>query len=122
MLCIRNSSRGLLNRHKLDVMACHSRPSSDMSKFREIIKKSKSLLILTGAGVSAESGIPTFRGPGGYWRKYRAENLATPEAFHSNPSLVWEFYHHRREVALTKEPNKVTTPLHSSFKLSYIIC
>ncbi|KAK6623235.1 NAD-dependent protein deacylase sirtuin-5, mitochondrial [Polyplax serrata] len=87
-------------------MACHNRPSSDMSKFREIIKKSKSLLILTGAGVSAESGIPTFRGPGGYWRKYRAENLATPEAFYSNPSLVWEFYHHRREVALTKEPNK----------------
>lgn len=81
------------------------RPSSDMSEFRKIFKKSQKMVVLTGAGVSAESGIPTFRGAGGYWRKYQAQNLATPEAFRSNPSLVWEFYHHRREVALSKEPN-----------------
>lgn len=84
------------------------RPSSDMTEFRNIFQKSKNILILTGAGVSAESGIPTFRGPGGYWRKYQAQNLATPQAFHANPSLVWEFYHHRREVALSKEPNNVS--------------
>lgn len=79
-----------------------------MTKFRDIFKQSKNILILTGAGVSAESGIPTFRGPGGYWRKYQAQNLATPEAFSSNASLVWEFYHHRREVALSKLPNNVS--------------
>nr|CAD7452334.1 unnamed protein product [Timema tahoe] len=62
--------------------------------------------ILTGAGVSAESGVPTFRGAGGFWRKYVAQDLATPEAFTRNPSLVWEFYHYRRELVLTKHPNR----------------
>ncbi|XP_061586851.1 NAD-dependent protein deacylase sirtuin-5, mitochondrial-like, partial [Cololabis saira] len=57
------------------------------------------------AGVSAESGVPTFRGAGGFWRKWQAQELATPEAFARNPSRVWEFYHHRREVMLTKQPN-----------------
>jgi NAD-dependent deacetylase sirtuin 5 len=58
-----------------------------------------------GAGVSAESGVPTFRGAGGLWRQFQAQELATPEAFNRDPSLVWEFYHHRREVMLSKEPN-----------------
>ncbi|XP_064616170.1 NAD-dependent protein deacylase-like [Liolophura sinensis] len=82
------------------------RPSSDLAAFRDIFHKSKYIVVLTGAGVSAESGIPTFRGEGGYWRKYQAPHLATPEAFALDPSLVWEFYHHRREVVLTKQPNK----------------
>ncbi|GBP85771.1 NAD-dependent protein deacylase sirtuin-5, mitochondrial [Eumeta japonica] len=60
---------------------------------------------MTGAGISAESGIPTFRGAGGYWKKYEAASLATPEAFRKNPRLVWEFYNYRREVAATAKPN-----------------
>eukprot|EP00088_Acartia_fossae_P014503 TRINITY_DN17778_c0_g1_i13.p1 TRINITY_DN17778_c0_g1~~TRINITY_DN17778_c0_g1_i13.p1 ORF type:complete len:306 (-),score=45.14 TRINITY_DN17778_c0_g1_i13:85-1002(-) len=83
----------------------NNRPSSDMAAFREKLKESKHLVVLTGAGVSAESGVPTFRGAGGYWRTYQAMDLATPEAFHSNPSLVWEFYHYRREVMGSKNPN-----------------
>lgn len=84
-----------------------ARQSSDMVKFKETIKASKHIVILSGAGVSAESGIPTFRGAGGYWRKYQASSLATPEAFRNNPSLVWEFYHYRREVAAKAQPNPV---------------
>ena len=83
-----------------------TRPSSSMPDFREDFSKAKHIVVLTGAGVSAESGVPTFRGAGGYWRKWQAQQLATPEAFEENPSLVWEFYHYRREVMATKEPNK----------------
>ena len=63
------------------------------------------MVVLTGAGVSAESGVPTFRGAGGFWREFQAQQLATPEAFEDDPSLVWEFYHYRREVMLEKQPN-----------------
>ncbi|XP_034558988.1 NAD-dependent protein deacylase sirtuin-5A, mitochondrial-like [Notolabrus celidotus] len=82
-----------------------ARPSSDLAAFREIFSKAQNIAIITGAGVSAESGVPTFRGAGGYWRKWEAQKLATPEAFSRNPSRVWEFYHYRREVMLTKNPN-----------------
>lgn len=78
-----------------------------MKSFRDILSNASNVLILTGSGVSAESGIPTFRGAGGYWRKYQAQNLATPEAFSVNPSLVWEFYEYRRTVASKCKPNKV---------------
>ena len=60
---------------------------------------------LTGAGISAESGVPTFRGAGGLWKKYRAEELATPEAFRRNPELVWEWYNWRREMMAPTRPN-----------------
>ena len=60
---------------------------------------------LTGAGISAESGIPTFRGPGGLWRTYRAEDLATPQAFARDPNLSWEWYNWRRGIIATAEPN-----------------
>ncbi|CAB4066664.1 SIRT5 [Lepeophtheirus salmonis] len=80
-------------------------PSSSYAAFKDIFSRSKNIVVLTGAGISAESGVPTFRGPGGYWRKYQAQNLATPEAFRADPSLVWEFYHYRREVMLSKQPN-----------------
>ncbi len=63
------------------------------------------VVVLTGAGVSAESGVPTFRGAGGFWRQFQAQDLATPQAFRRDPSLVWEFYHYRREVMLEKQPN-----------------
>ncbi|XP_062953142.1 NAD-dependent protein deacylase sirtuin-5, mitochondrial isoform X2 [Cynocephalus volans] len=83
-----------------------ARPSSNMTDFRNIFAKSKHIVIISGAGVSAESGVPTFRGAGGYWRKWQAQDLATPQAFARNPSRVWEFYHYRREVMRSKEPNR----------------
>jgi NAD-dependent deacetylase len=61
--------------------------------------------VLTGAGVSAASGVPTFRGPEGLWRHYRPEELATPEAFARDPGLVWEWYGWRREKIAACEPN-----------------
>jgi NAD-dependent deacetylase len=61
---------------------------------------------LTGAGISAESGVPTFRGAAGIWENYRPEELATPEAFHRDPQLVWEFYAWRREIVSKCEPNQ----------------
>lgn len=82
-----------------------TRPSSDLAEFRKVFAKAQHIAILTGAGVSAESGVPTFRGAGGYWRKWQSQDLATPSAFSRSPSLVWEFYHYRRELMLTKNPN-----------------
>jgi NAD-dependent deacetylase len=61
--------------------------------------------VLTGAGVSAASGIPTFRGSGGLWRRFRAEDLATPEAFERDPRLVWEWYEMRRLAIAGAAPN-----------------
>ena len=61
--------------------------------------------VLSGAGVSAESGVPTFRGTDGLWRRYRAEDLATPEAFERDPTLVWEWYDWRRQLIARCEPN-----------------
>jgi NAD-dependent deacetylase len=63
------------------------------------------VVVFTGAGVSADSGIPTFRGADGLWKKYRAEELATPEAFHRDPALVWEWYEFRRNIIRAAEPN-----------------
>src|SRR5487761_2754755 len=63
------------------------------------------VFILTGAGISAESGIPTFRGAGGLWRTYRIEEVGTPEAFRRDPALVWEFYSMRRRAASAAKPN-----------------
>lgn len=65
----------------------------------------KRLVILTGAGMSAESGIATFRDSGGLWDKYPVEQVATPEAFHANPKLVLEFYNIRRRELLNTKPN-----------------
>lgn len=69
------------------------------------ISASDRVFILTGAGVSAESGIPTFRGAGGLWRNYRVEEVASPEAWHRDPQLVWEFYSMRRKAAAEAKPN-----------------
>ncbi len=65
----------------------------------------RSVTVLTGAGISADSGVPTFRGADGLWRNFRAEDLATPEAFARDPRLVWEWYNWRRELIATKRPN-----------------
>ena len=72
---------------------------------RERIRSARSICVLTGAGVSAESGIPTFRGGGGLWRSFRPEELATPEAFARDPKLVWEWYDWRRKLIAAAEPN-----------------
>ncbi|MHA1593150.1 MAG: NAD-dependent protein deacetylase [Candidatus Baldrarchaeia archaeon] len=71
----------------------------------DLIGSSNFVVALTGAGISAESGIPTFRGKNGLWRKYRAEDLATPEAFARNPRLVWEWYVWRMKIIGSAEPN-----------------
>lgn len=80
--------------------------SSDALKFKDLLKSAKNILVITGAGISAESGIPTFRGATGLsWRNYRSDHLARLQTFKSKPSLVWEFYHYRREVCLKAHPN-----------------
>lgn len=71
----------------------------------ELLKERPRLAVLTGAGVSAESGVPTFRGPDGLWRQFRAEDLATPEAFARDPKLVWEWYDWRRQKIQSVAPN-----------------
>ena len=68
------------------------------------------VFVLTGAGISAESGIPTFRGKDGYWRNFDPAKLATPEAFAENPKLVWEWYRERRQWIREAQPN----PAHRS--------
>jgi len=70
-----------------------------------VLTRAKHVAVSTGAGISAESGIPTFRGKEGLWKKYRAEELATPTAFTQNPELVWEFYEWRRGIIAEKAPN-----------------
>jgi NAD-dependent deacetylase len=69
------------------------------------IRAARRATVMTGAGVSAASGVPTFRGAGGLWRTYRAEDLATPEAFANAPALVWEWYAWRREQVASCQPN-----------------
>lgn len=70
-----------------------------------ILQQKPKICVLTGAGVSAESGVPTFRGEEGIWRKFRAEELATVDAFMSNPDLVLAWYQHRRDIVDNIEPN-----------------
>ncbi|HHM24324.1 MAG TPA: NAD-dependent deacylase [Bacteroidetes bacterium] len=73
-----------------------------------LIKKlleARSVAVLTGAGISAESGVPTFRGEDGLWKKFRPEELANFNAFIRNPDLVWEWYQYRRRLITEVEPN-----------------
>jgi len=78
---------------------------ADVTGLREALRAATSLVVLTGAGISAESGVPTFRSAGGLWRNYSPEKLATPEAFASDPRLVWEWYDWRRQVIRKAQPN-----------------
>jgi NAD-dependent deacetylase len=70
------------------------------------IRDAERVVVLTGAGISAESGVPVFRGAGGLWRQFRPEDLATPEAFARRPELVWEWYLWRRERIAAATPNE----------------
>lgn len=83
------------------------------------------LFVLTGAGVSAESGIPTFRGTDGLWRNYRVEEVASPEAWRRDPHLVWEFYSMRRRLAAEAKPNAghcALAALEASLGDRYFLC
>jgi NAD-dependent deacetylase len=77
----------------------------NLEEARKWVQAADSIAVLTGAGISAESGVPTFRGDGGLWRDFRAEDLATPEAFERDPKLVWEWYNFRRELIAKTQPN-----------------
>lgn len=79
--------------------------TTDLVRARSLVQRAGRIVVLTGAGVSAESGVPTFRGAGGLWRNFRPEELATPEAFARDPELVWEWYRWRRELVQNCEPN-----------------
>jgi NAD-dependent deacetylase len=70
-----------------------------------LLAQAERLVVLTGAGISVESGIPTFRGTGGLWRTFRPEELATPQAFARDPQLVWEWYDWRRGKIAQARPN-----------------
>ena len=78
---------------------------SDLAGLAAKLRGAARVTVLTGAGVSAASGVPTFRGAGGLWRRHRAESLATPDAFIRTPALVWEWYDWRRQAIARVEPN-----------------
>lgn len=75
------------------------------AKLESVLQKAQSICVLTGAGVSAESGVPTFRGADGLWKKFKPEELANFDAFISNPELVWEWYSYRKQVMKNVQPN-----------------
>jgi NAD-dependent deacetylase len=74
-------------------------------KLKSLLSRKSRVVVLTGAGISAESGVPTFRGEEGLWKKFRPEELATFEAFMANPRLVWEWYEYRRKIIEEIKPN-----------------
>lgn len=80
-------------------------PPGELERACRLLAEAGRVLFLTGAGVSAESGVPTFRGEGGLWRDHRPEELATPEAFRRDPRLVWEWYAWRQGVVSACDPN-----------------
>ncbi|KAF2149522.1 putative SIR2 family histone deacetylase [Myriangium duriaei CBS 260.36] len=80
-------------------------PKEQLDDFARHLKSSTRILALLGAGLSASSGLPTFRGAGGLWRTHEATDLATPEAFADDPGLVWQFYSYRRHMAFNVQPN-----------------
>lgn len=83
----------------------------DLREVARRLTRDARVTVMTGAGVSAASGVPTFRGAGGLWRTFRAEDLATPQAFGRDPRLVWEWYDWRRQVIAGCQPNAAHTVL-----------
>jgi NAD-dependent deacetylase len=78
---------------------------TDLEQAREWLAQATAVAVLTGAGISAESGVPTFRGAGGLWKEHKPEELASAEAFDKDPRLVWEWYNWRRELIAKAVPN-----------------
>jgi NAD-dependent deacetylase sirtuin 5 len=79
--------------------------SRDLTSFHAHLLSSTRILAVCGAGLSAASGLPTFRGAGGMWRSHNALDLSTPAAFQKDPGMVWQFYSLRRHAALKARPN-----------------
>jgi NAD-dependent deacetylase len=79
--------------------------TGDIDRARALVEGAERIVVLTGAGISAESGVPTFRGAGGLWKSHRPEELATPQAFRRDPLLVWEWYAWRRGLIADCDPN-----------------
>src|SRR5215475_14108631 len=77
----------------------------EVARAAALLAEAGQVAVLTGAGISAESGIPTFRGLGGLWNGRDPMSLATPGAFATDPAVVWEFYNWRRELVARAEPN-----------------
>lgn len=77
----------------------------------DALARARRVVAFTGAGISAESGVPTFRGPEGIWSKFKPEELASMDAFMRNPALVWEWYAHRRTIISAVQPNAGHTAL-----------
>jgi len=77
----------------------------DIAKSAEVLRDAKHIVMLTGAGVSAESGVPTFRDKDGLWDKYDVTTLATPQAFEEDPAFVWQWYDWRRQKVKEVKPN-----------------
>ncbi|ODV58534.1 DHS-like NAD/FAD-binding domain-containing protein [Ascoidea rubescens DSM 1968] len=90
-----------MNSRKIQVNSVTS-----LREFQQYLVQCNNIIALCGAGLSVASGIPTFRGSNGLWKEYSQIDLATPEAFQSDPSLVWQFYSARRYQALNAKPNK----------------
>jgi NAD-dependent deacetylase len=82
-----------------------------VARLAELIERRRPLVVLTGAGISTESGIPDFRSASGIWAQYDPMEVATIEAFHANPTKVWEFYAHRLDVLGDAKPNDGHTAL-----------
>jgi NAD-dependent deacetylase len=81
-------------------------PAIDLcERVAERLGRARNVVVLTGSGVSRESGVPTFRGEAGLWREHRPEELATLEAFERNPELVWRWYDYRRQLIADVAPN-----------------
>ncbi len=83
----------------------HDTAARAIERAAAALKRARKVAAITGAGISAESGVPTFRGPRSLWRSFRPEDLATPRAFARNPALVWEWYRWRRSVIAGVRPN-----------------
>src|SRR6476469_5805552 len=76
-----------------------------LDRAARMLRPARHVAVLTGAGISAESGLATFRGAGGLWEGHRVEDVATPHAFERDPKLVWRFYNLRRANLATVQPN-----------------
>lgn len=75
------------------------------SRLTSKLKEAACVVAFTGAGMSAESGVPTFRGKDGIWKKFKPEELASFDAFIRNPDLVWDWYRHRKQILMSVRPN-----------------
>jgi len=99
-------ARSVAKRDPLDTIAgMDEAQEALLAQAAAMLAAAEAVAVLTGAGVSAASGVPTFRGTGGLWRGHRPEQLATPEAFARDPRTVWQFYNWRRELLLGCKPN-----------------